>query len=376
MSTFSLLMLLAVVAAPAPVADSAKGATVKDAAAPAATAPSATEKQSTREAIDRSLVFLKTEGVKWMDEKKCATCHHLPMMIWTHAEAKRAGFAIDDDALSRVVEFSLAEDNRAKVLPSLGEKHPEPGDFKLAAAYLVLAAQAARMDTPEQTAGVRRLVDHLVATQGPDGSWRVAGGRPPILDAPEPITLLVSLALARSAAGEPRPEPTSSPAPSPAATAAKSGQRAAKWLTDQPGPDNKESENRQSTPLRLLLLTERKPAAGEVATRDDEVAKLIGELLARQNADGGFSQTKDMPSDAFATGQALYAFRAAGCRDASAMARASDFLVRTQKPDGSWAMTSRPVVNAPSRDGPNNVGPIAYAATGWATLALLKSVTP
>ena len=34
--------------------------------------------------------------------------------------------------------------------------------------------------------------------------------------------------------------------------------------------------------------------------------KSLDELLARQRADGGWSQNAEMASDAFATGQALY----------------------------------------------------------------------
>jgi hypothetical protein len=37
-------------------------------------------------------------------------------------------------------------------------------------------------------------------------------------------------------------------------------------------------------------------------------------------------------------------------------------------------MVSRPVVGAPSNDKPNNTGPISYAATAWATMALARAV--
>ena len=49
-----------------------------------------------------------------------------------------------------------------------------------------------------------------------------------------------------------------------------------------------------------------------------------------------------MKSDAFATGQTLYALALAGyTAQRPEIKRAVDFLVATQKPDGSWPMTSR-----------------------------------
>jgi hypothetical protein len=41
----------------------------------------------------------------------------------------------------------------------------------------------------------------------------------------------------------------------------------------------------------------------------EEWQPLVRRIKERQNADGGWSQTKDMASDAWATGQALYALQ-------------------------------------------------------------------
>jgi hypothetical protein len=62
-----------------------------------------------------------------------------------------------------------------------------------------------------------------------------------------------------------------------------------------------------------------------------------------QRADGGWSQAVPEPrSDAFATGQTLYALAAAGLTaDRAEVRRGIDFLVATQGPDGTWPMTAR-----------------------------------
>jgi squalene cyclase len=105
-----------------------------------------------------------------------------------------------------------------------------------------------------------------------------------------------------------------------------------------------------------------------------DLQPAIDELLAQQQPDGGWRQKPDMKSDAFATGQTLYALAIAGCRaDQPQIKRAILFLVSTQKPDGSWPMTSHA-----SPDGkPGSaklLTPITCAAASWATLGLAQLV--
>jgi N-acyl-D-amino-acid deacylase len=68
----------------------------------------------------------------------------------------------------------------------------------------------------------------------------------------------------------------------------------------------------------------------------------VASVSAEQNSDGGWSQTPDMPSDAYATGQTLYVLARAGCTPEDPhMQRGVDFLTRSQRADGSWPMISR-----------------------------------
>jgi squalene-hopene/tetraprenyl-beta-curcumene cyclase len=77
----------------------------------------------------------------------------------------------------------------------------------------------------------------------------------------------------------------------------------------------------------------------------EEWEPLTRRIKERQNIDGGWSQAKDMASDAWATGQALYALAHAGIKpNASAISRAHAFLIKTQHENGSWPMTSRPTM--------------------------------
>jgi hypothetical protein len=51
--------------------------------------------------------------------------------------------------------------------------------------------------------------------------------------------------------------------------------------------------------------------------------------------------------------------------------RAIEFLVATQRADGSWPMVSRP---KPGGKPARLVAPITFAATSWATLGLVRLV--
>ena len=59
-------------------------------------------------AVERSLPFLEKGAVEWMQTKKCVTCHHVPMMLWTHHEARKQGFAVNDKAVQELESQALA----------------------------------------------------------------------------------------------------------------------------------------------------------------------------------------------------------------------------------------------------------------------------
>src|SRR5207302_8276522 len=90
---------------------------------------------------------------------------------------------------------------------------------------------------------------------------------------------------------------------------------------------------------------------------------------------GGWSQTVPEPrSDAFATGQTLYVLSLAGfTADRREMQRGIDFLVSTQKPDGSWPMISRSTPNGEPGSS-KLLTPIICTASSWATLGLVRLV--
>src|SRR5262249_4476458 len=127
----------------------------------------------------------------------------------------------------------------------------------------------------------------LFNAQKPEGHWKYEGQgiKRPDPESDEATTLWAVLAL-----------PTSAPTD---AAAMKAREQALGWVKKQPtGAGN------EAAVARLLLAAQLNDAEAVKARSKD--------LLARQNADGGWSWMKGVPSDAFATGQSLYALAVAG----------------------------------------------------------------
>jgi hypothetical protein len=127
--------------------------------------------------------------------------------------------------------------------------------------------------------------------------------------------------------------------------------------------------------LVLRLLVARK--FGKPGNAD----QILKELLARQAADGGWSANPEVhqPSDAFATGQSLYALCLAGSGDEkvkAAVERACKFLVAKQEKDGSWLVPTTAFHTPSTKPGRDKrTDPVyAYWGTAWATLGLLHTL--
>src|SRR6266478_3883176 len=77
--------------------------------------PAQVNDTAVREAVSRSLPFLEKEGVAWMKDRGCMTCHHVPLLLWSHRAAQAHGLAVDVKKLAEWDEwtrkYSLANRN-------------------------------------------------------------------------------------------------------------------------------------------------------------------------------------------------------------------------------------------------------------------------
>ena len=296
--------------------------------------------------IERGLGFLSRDARVWKTEHNCASCHHAALVIWAMREAKGRAIAVDEPELAGLTKW-VAESGDGKFAMTRPASAPHAASPK--AMYFALALGVGPEPDAESRAGMKRLLKTVKDEQTDNGSWSVwPGSRPPILGgSDESLTALAVLALMPEAAGGDE-----------SARAARD--KGIRWLSETKNDDDPES-----VAMRLILWTRLGRPAGEWSP-------LVRRIKERQNADGGWSQTKDMPSDAWATGQALYALASAGiASDEPAIRRGRAFLIRTQRDDGSWPMTSRPT----SRDdkGSESLIPIIGAGSSWAILGLVRN---
>ena len=109
------------------------------------------------------------------------------------------------------------------------------------------------------------------------------------------------------------------------------------------------------------------------------VKKLAAEIVAGQRPDGGWGQTPYLKSDAYATGQSLYALQAAGVSPhAPVYRRGVRFLLDAQLDDGSWHVSSRTPKFQPYFESGFPHGDdqwISASGTAWALIALAPTAS-
>jgi hypothetical protein len=327
------------------------------AAIPAAIPPATTEQ--IQQTVDRAIGYLQTESSAWLNTRKCAACHHVPMPLWALSEAERQGYEIDKRFVADTTESLLGSRDKlmaSKIYPNPADPpdpRPQGRGLNMGLPFLSIAAQSLPSLEAGQKQSLKLIAEEIVKKQQPDGSWEFFATlrRPPINESQTTDAAWIILALE----GETGPD---APESQRAALS-----RATAWLDAV-----KLSDTHQDKILKVLM-------GARFAKPRETMQATIDDLLALQRADGGWSQTvPELKSDAFATGQTLYVLSLAGyTAEQSEIKRGIDFLVATQTPDGSWPMISRSTPDG-SPGSSKLLTPITCAASSWATLGLVRFV--
>lgn len=313
---------------------------------------SATPEQG-RKAIERGLGFLQKDAVKWRKDRGCSTCHHGTMTVWALSEAKSQGHDVAAETITDMVKWT--KDRLLERIDLPRDTRPGWSMVNTPALHLSLMALSLPKQDAVSADELKRIAGHLLRHQEADGSWAwsAAPGKnrpPPFFESDEVATLLGYLALGPQVPSDPKVK----------SEVRDARKQAAAWLAK-----TKPTDTTQAAALWLLV----KVQAGEPAKT---LQAEIDQFLGRQNKDGGWGQLKGAASDAYATGQALYVLNLAGVKnDRQEVQRAVTFLVDRQKEDGSWPMTRR---GHPGVTPSDNVVPITYLGSAWATLGLMRSV--
>jgi ankyrin repeat protein len=304
-----------------------------------------------RAAIDQALPPLqetslesKQSFIRHASHQDCTSCHQQFLPLAALGVAKKQHASIDLASEQKLIAMVTHGDlpNGEIVWEALF--HPEPVH---SIGYLLFAYAAEDLPAGPNTDA---MVHHLSVLQGADGQWYNNLPRPPIQTGDIGATALAVHALQHY------------PLPGRKNQLAAQVQRARQWFwTVKP-------ENTESRAYQILGLA----WAGEPTA---QLRPLAEALVAEQRADGGWAQLPAMTSDAYATGQTLYALRVgAGLKKSdTTVERGLRYLLATQLDDGTWYVRRRsfpfqPTMNSGFPHGRDSW--ISASATSWAVMAL------
>jgi ankyrin repeat protein len=301
-------------------------------------------------AVERSVAILEKSSQQFFERSGCVSCHAQNITDLAVAEARAKGVRVDAQAAQDRIKMIQTAGFPVDVLyERMDIRVPEIVAYQLAG----LAAIGYRPDPMTDA-----MASHIAASQNADGAWHMPFGVQLGRGGEDGDIFRTALGIrSLNAYGPPGrgPEMLSRIA------------KARRWLL-QANPVTQEDRN-----MQLLGLA----WAGASGSTLRQLAKAI---LAEQQADGGWRQREGLGSDAYATGQSLYALATAGGVAPSdpAYQQGVRFLLTTQNPsDGSWRVETRtPKFQTFFQSG------FPYAehqwisswATGWATMALAQAI--
>lgn len=296
-------------------------------------------------AIKRSVPYLQREGLAWIEERKCVSCHQVPFMLWGLHAAQAAGFEVDDESLQERSDWSLTWQSWQNPKNAKESDEASTAQGNVDTMYFVLLGRqgyAAQDRNPEATANLHNLI---LANQQADGSFKPGGQLPlqrrPLAETTQISTMWALLALPPVETDQPREV---------------ARQKALTFLAS-----DLSAISTEWFVTRYLLHLQ----TGEV----EQASAILKALLAAQNEDGGWGWLLEEESDAFGTGAALYALgHADGIAYRDAIERAKNFLVTTQGDDGAWQV---PGTKKTSKGKPRPTS--TYWGTAWAVIGLCET---
>jgi len=303
-----------------------------------------------RTAVQKSVPLLAASSMQFFKESGCVGCHHQPVALVAlkSARDKGIGDARTAEEISRTVRLSLPQISEMM----LQRMDPPAGPDILN--YTALGLIAAGVAAGPQTDA---MASFIAAIQSSDGAWRSGGvARAPVEDGDIPRTAM-AIRLLRVFAPAGRQMDVSPRI-----------MKAAAWLRAQK-PANTEGRIMQMLGLEWAGAPRR------------ELSRLGAAILKSQRNDGGWGQTEHLASDAYSTGLAMWALHHAKIETPTTdvYQRGVGYLLRTQKADGSWYVSSRSPKFQPYFESGFPYGHdqwISVMATAWATAALSIAVPP
>jgi hypothetical protein len=302
-----------------------------------------------KDAVARAIAKLQPAGPAFSGRTRCNSCHNQSLPAIAVAAARAHAVAVDETLTTHSFDVTQQNWRGRREIVLLGDT--TQAGFQLNVEYGLLdMAETHAEPTPVTDA----MVLGLAARQASDGSWPTAPDiRPPLT-----ASVIASTALALRGIHAFSP-------PGRRAEMERGVSRAADFLRRATPTDTQD----QTYKMLGLLWAGAAPA---------EVARERAALVALQRADGGWAQMPSMSSDAYATGQAMFALHAAGIAVHDPVYKAgAAYLLKTQLEDGTWFVRTRAFGFQPYFETGFPYGRsqfISTAATAWAATALAYTV--
>lgn len=303
-----------------------------------------------RKAVENSVALVQASNRQFFRASGCAGCHHQMLGGMLVGLARQKGLAVNRDLADEQIKEVLAERTPSREALLQLER---VGGFPMRDSLLLASLVAQKYPADGMTDA---LVHILLLGQREDGSWRGHDSRPPLEYSPFSETAYAVRAIQAYAP------------PGWRAEMQVRIRRAAEWLM------NSKAIHTEEKAMQVLGLV----WAGADRQKIQEFGR---QLVADQHSDGGWAQRPGFGSDAYATGQVLYALHVGAGVPVSnrAWRRGLNYLLETQSEDGSWRVRSRAVKFQPYFESGFPYGHdqwISAAATSWASMALALAVEP
>ena len=306
--------------------------------------PEVAGNRSVEEAVEAGIALLEMQSSRFIKRGGCNSCHSQMLPAAAAGLAHERGINVPKTITQIPPE----------VLERSSERIMNNAFIAGGIQYELFGYAAARRPADELTDS---LVHHLKKMQEKEGHWASGRGNRPPLNTDDFTKTALAVKALKVYSREVEQVDT-----------LKRLALAAEWL---------EKGKPISTQERAFRLLGLKWAAGDGSV----IEKAVKTLVATQRADGGFPQLPTMGSDAYATGQALYALELAGRMntDDTVYQNGVRYLLRTQAADGSWHVKTRALPVQPYFESGFPYGQdqwISAAGTSWAAMALALTVEP
>jgi hypothetical protein len=300
--------------------------------------------------VSKSYLLLQKSGYVFVErnKNKCGACHHSAMTSMVAEIARQKGIPEVDSLTSHRIT-ALENTIWAAANPNF---NTEFITATFLAPYTLFGLYAEKYPANLYT---DIAVDYLIGQQTPDGKFPAETFRVPLECGEIHLASMCIRAIQMYAA------------PSKKNRVNELVARTKQFI------DNADAVEQQEIAFQLLGMK-------WCGSDNEKKIKVVEKIKSMQRPDGGWAQLSSMQSDAYATGQTLYALYESGMMtpDDPVYQKGMSYLLKTQDQSGAWIVATRsyPIQPFFSSDFPpyDENQYISATATNWAALALLEAL--